>query len=93
MLVAGRLAGLSALGAHYADLNALAQFEPTQGSSGHGGQWRICVQTNSAAVQGRSAWEGRIFPEFRAFGHHPPAIIAKAVSGPGAAVGSHLGRV
>jgi hypothetical protein len=26
MLVAFRLAGLSALGAHYADLNALAQF-------------------------------------------------------------------
>ena len=30
MLVACRLAGLSALGAHYADLNALAQFGPTQ---------------------------------------------------------------
>ena len=28
MLVACRLAGLSAFGAHYADLNALAQFGP-----------------------------------------------------------------
>jgi hypothetical protein len=32
MLVACQLAGLSALGAHYADLNALAQFGPTLGS-------------------------------------------------------------
>jgi hypothetical protein len=46
MLVACRLAGLSALEGHYADLNALAQFGPTQGSSGHSGQWRICVQSN-----------------------------------------------
>jgi hypothetical protein len=33
MLVVCRLAGLSALEAHYADLNAFAQFRPTQGSS------------------------------------------------------------
>ena len=35
MLVAYRLAGLSALKAHYADLKALAQFRPMQGSSRH----------------------------------------------------------
>ena len=38
MLVACRLAGLSALEGHYAGLNACAQFGPTQRSSGHGGQ-------------------------------------------------------
>ena len=32
MLVACRLAGLSAIEGHYADLNALSQFGPTQGS-------------------------------------------------------------
>ncbi len=49
--------------------------------------------TNSAAVQGRSAWEGRIFPQFLVFGpsttgHHrqggfwarsPPDAGAQAV--------------
>ena len=37
MLVACRLAGLSALEAHYAGLNALAQFGPTKGFSGREG--------------------------------------------------------
>ena len=71
MLIACRLAGLSALDEHYPGLTALPEQAhafllnlscPTTGAR------RRCVQTNSAAVPGRSAWEGRIFPEFRAFG-------------------------
>ena len=42
MLVACRLAGLR-LRVTHADLNALAQFERTQGSSGRSGQRRICA--------------------------------------------------
>jgi len=36
MLVACRLAGLSALEPYHAGVRASAQFEPTQGSSQHG---------------------------------------------------------
>jgi hypothetical protein len=43
-----------------------------------------CVQTNSAAVQGRSAWEKRIFPESGLLGIHPSANPAQVISGPGA---------
>jgi hypothetical protein len=45
MLVACRLAGLSALVQYYAGVRARAQFGPT---SGHGKQGRICGPTNLA---------------------------------------------
>jgi hypothetical protein len=63
MLVACRLAGLSALERHYAGLNARMQFGLAQGSSGHSGQRRIYVLSNLQPFEAErlsiAGWEER----------------------------------
>jgi hypothetical protein len=51
MLVACRLAGLSALGAHYAGVNTLAQLKPMQAP-----QPCSCSQTSFAPMRSASHW-------------------------------------
>jgi hypothetical protein len=70
---------------------------PTQGSSGHSGQWRISRLTNSAAVPGRSAWEGRIFPESSLLGitrraSSPRRFLGQEPPGYGERSAHHEGR-
>ena len=50
MLVACRLAGLSALEGRYAGVNALAQFEPTPGLLRASGQGRNLPLPNSSGL-------------------------------------------
>jgi hypothetical protein len=98
MLVACRLAGPSALEGHYAGLNARTQFEPTQrprdkpmrqrrtgGLSNFNRSGR-----NGGPVQAGGAGTALNFPDSGPAGHHPPAVIAKPVFSPNAALSAGL---
>jgi hypothetical protein len=55
MLIACRLAGLSALKPYYARVRVGAQFRPTQRSSGHSGQSWKCRSSGKARAKSRDS--------------------------------------
>ncbi len=88
MLVACRLAGLSALEGRYAGVNALAQFEPTPGLLRASGQGQNLPLPNSSGFWPRRAVPGGA-SRIKGFGCRKPA---KAVSEGSVSVLAFRGR-